>query len=160
SVAGRRFPEQLLESIAGLDDAAFGAALREAIDGDVLVREPGDADDRISFRHALVQEALYSDLLRRDRLRLHAACARAIESDGRSRTDPIRAAELAYHWQAAEEPDRALRAAVRAGEAAAVTGARKEAAVQYERALALIDGGAELPAELALDRVELLERAA
>jgi DNA-binding CsgD family transcriptional regulator/tetratricopeptide (TPR) repeat protein len=160
SVAGRRFPEELLESIAGLDEAVFGAALREAIDRHVLVREPGDAEDRISFRHALVQEALYADLLRSERRRLHAACARAIEATDPSPTNPIRAAELAYHWQAAEEPDRALRAAVLAGEAAEAAGARKEAAVQFERALTLIDGGAEIPAELALDRVELLERAA
>ncbi len=160
SVAGRRFPEQLLESIAGLDDVAFGGALREAIDRHVLVREPGEAGDRISFRHALVQEALYTDLLRSERLRLHAECARALEADGRSATDPIRAAELAYHWQAAEEPERALRAAIRAGEAAAAAGARKEAAVQFERALGLLDGGIEIPEDLALDRVELLERAA
>jgi DNA-binding CsgD family transcriptional regulator len=160
SVAGRRFPEQLLESIAGLDDAAFEAALREAIDRYVLVREPGEAGDRISFRHALAQEALYADLLRSERLRLHAACARAIDQGGRSHTDPIRAAELAYHWQAAEEPERALRAAIGAGEAAQAAGVRKEAAVQFERALALIDGGSEMPEDLALDRVELLERAA
>src|SRR5262249_10926309 len=79
SVAGRRFPEELLESIAGLDDAAFGAALREAVERNVLVREPGGADDRISFRHALVQEVLYADLLRGERLRLHAACAQALD---------------------------------------------------------------------------------
>jgi DNA-binding NarL/FixJ family response regulator len=159
SVAGRRFPEELLQSIAGLAEAAFGAALREAIDRHVLVRELGKADDQISFRHALVQEALYADLLRSERLRLHAACARVLESDGRSVTDPIRAAELAYHWHAAEEPERALRAAIRAGEAAAAAGARREAAVQFERALTLIDDGAEIP-DLALDRVDLLERAA
>ncbi len=160
SVAGRQFPEQLLESIVGLDGPAFGTALREAIDRYVLVRELAGADDRISFRHALLQEALYADLLRGERLRLHAACARAIEAGGLAPTDPIRAAELAYHWQAAEEPERALRAAIRAGDAAEAAGARKEAAVQFERALALIDGGTEIPEDFALDRVELLERAA
>src|SRR4029079_19356997 len=126
----------------------------------VLVREPGEAGDRIRFRHALVQEALYADLLRTERLRLHAAAARAIEAGGQSPTEPIRAAELAYHWHAAEEPERALRAAIRAGELAQAAGARKEAAVQFERALALIEGGAELPEDLGLDRVELMERAA
>jgi DNA-binding CsgD family transcriptional regulator len=159
SAAGRRFPESLLEQISGLDESAFRAALREAIGQQVLVRADFGGD-RHAFRHALMQEVVYEDLLPSERVRLHAVCARAIEAAGSATSDPIQASELAYHWQAANEPERALRASIQAGEAAEAAGARKEAAVQFERALALLEAVPDAPADLPLDRVELLERAA
>jgi DNA-binding CsgD family transcriptional regulator len=160
SAAGRRFSESLLERVAGLEQGAFRAALREAIEQQVLVRNPIEGGERLGFRHALMQEILYEELLPSERLRLHAACARAIEAESSQTSDAIEASELAYHWQAANEPERALSAAVHAGRAAEAVGARKEAAVQFERALALLDELPEAPSSLEFDRAQLLERAA
>jgi DNA-binding CsgD family transcriptional regulator len=159
SAAGRRFPESLLEQVSGLDEAGFRAALREAIGKQVLVRADFGGD-RHAFRHALMQEVVYEDLLPSERVRLHAACARAIEATGSATSDPIQASELAYHWHAANQPELALRASIHAGQVAAAAGAQKEAAVQFERALALLDEVPDAPSDLPFDRVELLERAA
>jgi DNA-binding CsgD family transcriptional regulator/tetratricopeptide (TPR) repeat protein len=161
SAAGRRFTESTLSEIAGVDVTAFGAALREAIHHQILVRQSGDGGDRLAFRHSLMQEVLHGDLLPSERRRLHTACALVIEERIRDEPDDaILASELAYHWQAADEPERALPASISAGLAAESAGAQNEAAVQFERALALLDELSDVPADLPLDRVGLLERAA
>jgi DNA-binding CsgD family transcriptional regulator len=159
SAAGRRFPESLLEQISDLDGPAFRAALREAMVEHVLAR-PDLGGDRLAFRHALMQEVVYEEVLPGERVRLHAACARAIEAAESVASDPIQASELAYHWQAANEPQRALEASIKAGQAAEAAGARKEAAVHFERALALLDDVPDALADLPFDRVDLLVRAA
>jgi DNA-binding CsgD family transcriptional regulator/tetratricopeptide (TPR) repeat protein len=160
SAAGRRFSESMLARMTDVDGAAFRAALHEAIEHQILVREQMAGGERLGFRHALVQELLYDDLLPSERVRLHAACARAIEERLTAAPDAVLASELAYHWQAADEPERALHASIAAGLAAESAGARTEAALQFERAIALLK---ELPgseANLPLDRIQLLEHAA
>jgi DNA-binding CsgD family transcriptional regulator/tetratricopeptide (TPR) repeat protein len=160
AVAGRRVPHQLLAAVAGLDERGLDGALRAAVDQQLLTTGPGE--DAYQFRHALLQEVVYSGLLPGERTRLHAALATAIAAHsglvgGSAATV---AAELAHHWQAAGDLERALPAAVQAGLAAERAYAFAEAQRLYERALGLWD---RLPqaAELALiDRVALLERAA
>ena len=69
------------------------------------------------------------------------------------------AGELAHHWDAAGEPERALIASVRAGSEAERVYAHPEALRHFQRALELLEAGAA-PASADLDRVELTERAA
>jgi DNA-binding NarL/FixJ family response regulator/tetratricopeptide (TPR) repeat protein len=160
SAAGRRFAESMVARMTDLEEGGFRVALRETIEHQILVREQTAGGERLGFRHALVQELLYDDLLPSERVRLHAACARAIEDRLTSAPDAVLASELAYHWQAADEPERALHASIAAGLAAESAGARTEAALQFERALALLDTLPGAEAALPLDRVQLLERAA
>ncbi len=160
SAAGRRFSESLLESLVDLEAPAFRTALREAVDHQILVRDASLGIEWLNFRHALVQEMLYADLLPSERVRLHATCARAIEKELTVRTDATMASELAYHWHAANEPERALEASIAAGLAAEAAGAPNEAATQFERAIALLDRVRTSQTRVALDRVALLEHAA
>jgi DNA-binding CsgD family transcriptional regulator/tetratricopeptide (TPR) repeat protein len=160
SAAGRRFPESLLAHIAESDDRTLGVALRELLDQQILVRHIGPQGERLGFRHALVREVLYADLLASERTRLHAACARAIEESLKVAPDPVLASELAHHWQAADEPRRALKASITAALAAERAGASSEAALQFERALGLLDKLPDAEGDLALDRLQLLEHAA
>jgi DNA-binding CsgD family transcriptional regulator len=161
SAAGRQFSEHLLTRVTSADNGMFRRALRELLDHQILVRERGAEDERLGFRHALIQELVYTDLLPSERTRTHAACARAIEKMTADRPDAGLASELAYHWQAAGEPELALRASLVAGIAAESAGARREAALQFERALELLDRVSPVP-EIGslLDRVTLLEHAA
>ncbi len=160
SAAGRRFSESLLARLAGAEESAFRSALREAIEHQILVRDQGLRGESLGFRHALIQELLYADLLPSERVRLHAACARVIEEQPSAASDAVLASEVAYHWQAANEPERALPASIVAALAAEAAGARTEAALQFERALELLDRLPGAEAGLPLDRVALLERAA
>ena len=159
SAAGRQFPESVLRRLTDVDEATFRAALREVLDRQILVRRHHDGDERLAFRHALIQEVVYADLLPSERVRTHAACARVIEERLAEAPDAALASELAYHWQAADEPERALEASIGAGMAAEAAGAQREAALQFERALELMDR-IPAPERLPLDRVQLLERAA
>jgi DNA-binding CsgD family transcriptional regulator len=117
SAAGRRVDEPLLRAVAtGSGDApgAFDDALREAVAHHVLVGEDG----RIAFRHALLAEAVYTDLLPGEQVALHRAYLTALT------VDPALAspAERVHHalrahdtrtaltasWQAAQEAGRLL----------------------------------------------------
>lgn len=160
SAAGRQFSESVLRRLTEVDENTLRAALREVLDHQILVRRPHDGDERLAFRHALIQEVVYGDLLPSERMRTHAACAQAIEEQLAAAPDATLASELAYHWQAADEPERALQASIVAGMAAEATGAQREAALQYERALELMGRVRAVDPQLPLDRVQLLERAA
>ena len=81
SATGRRVGHRLLGEVAGLPPGELGDALREAVAHHVLVVE-GD-DGGYAFRHALVAEAVYDDILPMERVRLHVACAEALERAGR-----------------------------------------------------------------------------
>jgi DNA-binding CsgD family transcriptional regulator len=161
SAAGRSFSESVLSSVAEIEDAIFRGALHDLVDHQLLVRTVGTAGELFMFRHVLIQELAYGDLLPSERARVHAACARSLEDTlSQSGPDPTLAAELAYHWQATDNLEKALRASIIAGLAAQRTGARKEASEQFRRAIALLESMPTPPADLPLDHIELLERAA
>jgi DNA-binding CsgD family transcriptional regulator/tetratricopeptide (TPR) repeat protein len=154
SAAGSRVGHDLLAEVAGLGDAELLAGLREAVSAHVLLVDAGDG--AYGFRHALVKEAVYAELLPGERTRLHARFAAALAGrDGGG--DPGLAAELAWHWYAAHDLERALPAAVEAGRAAERAYAFAEAQRQFELALELWE---RVPAATAgLDKAELLARA-
>ncbi|HEV2872913.1 MAG TPA: hypothetical protein VG409_16025, partial [Actinomycetota bacterium] len=155
SVAGAAVADPLLAEVAGLPEAELLAGLREAVSAHVLLADAGDGT--YGFRHALVKEAVYAELLPGERTRLHARFAAALaarDGDG----DPGLAAELAWHWYAAHDLDRALPAAVTAGLAAERAYAFAEAQRQFERALELWERAGATAQEVGMDKAELLAR--
>ncbi len=131
SVVGRRVPHDLLAQGAGLDSAALDQALRAAVEANVLIAVEADS---YAFRHALLAEAVYQDLLPGERVRLHAAYATALAT---GRADGT-AAELARHARASHDLVTALRASIQAGDEAMAVGGPDEAARHYELALELL----------------------
>jgi predicted ATPase len=108
AVLGDEVDDLLLEQVTGQPATS---ALREAVSDQVLVID-GDA---CRFRHALVREALYDDLLPGERERLHLDAARAIEASKRL-DEHVRWALLAYHWDAGRMPVKAFAASLSAGQ--------------------------------------------
>ncbi len=157
SAAGQRVDPALLAAAADLDEAALYDALRECVNRQVLIPDPSAGRERYAFRHALLQEAVYDDLLPGERTRLHAAFARTLEASAAG--DPTRAAEVAYHWYAAHDLPRALESAAMAGDAAERRYAFPEALAQYERVLELWGQVPDAETRVGHDRVELLARA-
>jgi DNA-binding CsgD family transcriptional regulator len=149
----------LLERTLTFTRASIMTALREAIAAHVLVPEerPGFKES-YRFRHALVQEAIEAELLPGERAHLHATFASALADEGTEPT-PARAAEIAYHWQAAHDLPRAFDAWLVAGTAAESVFAFAEAGAHFEHALELWDLVPDAQRS-GLDRVELLVRAA
>src|SRR5205814_704659 len=82
--------------IVDLPTAALDGALRDALDAHILQVTPSGRG--YTFRHALLAEAVYEDLLPGERVRLHAAYAAVIAG----RTDRS-AAELARHARASHD---------------------------------------------------------
>jgi DNA-binding CsgD family transcriptional regulator len=160
ATAGRQVEHDVLAEVADLPDAELFDALRQAISAYVLVAD--HQRDAYAFRHALVQEAVYGDLLPGERSRLHAAYATtlAAREDSGPCEQATAAAELAHHWYAAHDMERALPAAVAAGLAAERVHAYAEAQRQFERALELWERVPEVHLEVDLDRVDLLRHAA
>ena len=161
AVAGRRVEHDLLARVAGLPEVELLDGLRAAVGGNLLVIEVEDGVERYAFRHALVQEVAYDELLPGERRVRHRAFAEALEAQdaGTGMSEVGQLAELAHHWAAAREDARAFEASVRAGEAAISSFAFGAALQEYERALELWDGLTD-PADVAgFDRVELLRRA-
>jgi DNA-binding CsgD family transcriptional regulator len=130
AVAGRRVSHAALSTVVALEPTELDAAVREAVEGHVLVPS---SDDFYQFRHALLAEAVYDDLLPGERTGLHAAYARALE-DGRANGT---AAELARHARLAKHYATALTASLRAGDDARGVGGAEEAAQHYLQALDL-----------------------
>jgi DNA-binding CsgD family transcriptional regulator len=152
SVAGRRVAHARLRAVAGLADAALEEALREAVQHYILM--PGD--EAYAFRHALVREAVYGDLLPGERVRLHAAYARELVSEQDSRGA---AAALAHHSMESHQLPQALAASVRAGDEAGRLGAPAEALEHLERALDLWHVVSEADRPAGIDELSLLRRA-
>src|SRR3954453_429047 len=130
SVAGRKVAHDLLVGASGLGAAELEDGLRQAVEMNLLVAGEGT----YSFRHALLGEAVYDDLLPGERVRLHAQYAEALR-EGRGRGT---AAELARHARLAHDLDTALDASIRAGDEAMAVAGPAEAAHHYEQALELL----------------------
>jgi DNA-binding CsgD family transcriptional regulator/tetratricopeptide (TPR) repeat protein len=160
ATAGRQVEHEVLATVAGLPEAELLDALREAISAYVLVAD--NECEAYAFRHALVREAVYGDLLPGERVRLHAAYATTLTArEAHGGCDQVTTtAELAHHWYAAHDLERALPAAISAGLAAERVYAHAEALRQFERALELWEWAPAVQADLRLDQVDLLGRAA
>ena len=152
--AGASVPHRLLSATAGLPELELEDALREAVTHQVLVRS---GDDAYAFRHALLGEAVYADVLPGERARIHAAIARALEHapDLASDGGAVAAAELAHHWKAAHELAEALAASVGAGRAAARIAEYPEAQRHFEYALDVWDRVADAEERAGMDRIDL-----
>src|SRR4029079_8123630 len=108
AVAGREVDHDRLAEVAGLANLGILDSLRDAVASHLLVAVTDGRQERYRFRHALVQEAVYDDMLPSDRRQLHGAYARAISAHEPSAgSGPARSAsrlaELAHHWSAAHE---------------------------------------------------------
>jgi DNA-binding CsgD family transcriptional regulator len=159
AAAGPEVAQALLAAVAGLGEAALLEGLREAVDQQVLRPEPGGQG--YAFRHALVAEAVYGELLPGERVGVHTALASALEAGVEAGGSPAtRAARLAYHWSAAGDQPRALSASIQAAAAAERVYAFAEAQLQLERVLGLWDHVPDAEERAGMDRVSLLSRCA
>jgi tetratricopeptide (TPR) repeat protein len=159
---GRTLDEPALAAICDLDRERLSAALREAVGEQVLVVDP---EDRFGFRHALLREALYDDLLPGERGSLHTELAHYLEKEaqigaGDPEEEMLRRTSIAFHYSAAGDQTAALRTTVQAGIAARYAQAIGEAADLFQRALELWPRVPDAETVTGSDHVELLCRAA
>ncbi len=156
SVSGRRVRHDRLAAVSGLPDSELEQALRDAVTHHVLVPEAGDGD-AYAFRHALLREAIYHELLPGERSRLHAGYAEHLATHT---DEPGAAAKLAHHAMAGHDLPRALAASVRAAREADDREAPAEMLLQAERALDLWNAVPDAEAVAGVDQATLTRWAA
>ena len=127
SVAGRRFAEAALESLALLPNRDGLEVLRhrQFITGPEADEVLGDV---FAYRHALLRDAAYASLARAERARLHAALAKWLAEAAGDRVADV-ALNVAEHHAAAAESVPAL-----AVDGLSRSEMRRSAAIWFERA--------------------------
>jgi ATP/maltotriose-dependent transcriptional regulator MalT len=128
AVAGHLADDTVIARVTGLPTDELEDGLRDAIDRQVLIVDRDTGTYR--FRHALLAELVYNDLLPGERRRLHAAVAEWLTERGGDA-----AAELAHHWYAAGRPTEAIPACLTAAQAASTLYAHADALRDLERVL-------------------------
>lgn len=150
--------DDLLGELTGLESAALREGLREAVGSQIAVAQ---ADGSYGFRHALLREVVYDDLLPGERADQHGEIARALEGELEAEGERVHlTAEVAHHWLAAGDQPAALAASIRAAAAAERVNAFHEALSLRERALGLWDRVPDPEQVTGMSQVDLLMRAA
>ncbi len=150
SVLGREFPIALLAAISALTEPDVRRCVAELLEAGVFVGGRSNFGEAVAFRHLLVRDAAYQQLVRRDRVRLHGLVAATVES-----SFPAIAAAvphiMAVHFAEAGETARAAAQWHLAAADADRRSAYVEALAYFRRALALVS---TMPQDLARDKLE------
>ncbi|MGN6172581.1 MAG: LuxR C-terminal-related transcriptional regulator, partial [Streptosporangiaceae bacterium] len=156
SAAGQRSGHALLAAATGLagDDLARG--LRPAVAANVLRAD----EDGYAFRHALIREAIYDDLLPGERTRLHTRFAEVLGSDAGLVPAGRGLIEQAHHWYYAHDTTGALVSAWRAASAAGRALAHAEQLTLLTRVLELWDKVPDAAERIGASHLLVLEQAA
>jgi class 3 adenylate cyclase/tetratricopeptide (TPR) repeat protein len=146
SVVGRKFDRDVVEALLG-NEIDVDGPLAELVDKELLTQtvSRSTASARVrrlrsaqifTFKHALIQEAVYGSLLKKERREVHAACAGLIEREFADRFEDSYGM-LAYHYLRAEMLEKAEEFTFKAGELAARTAASHDALDHFREAYRL-----------------------
>jgi len=145
AVLGREFAYELIEPVATRPEGELQAALDQLSEAGLLFCRGTAPHASYLFKHALVQDAAYSTLLRGRRQELHARVAAALEAhvpDLVERQPEL----LAHHLAAAGNVERSVDQWLRAGQHAAAQFTYPEAVAHFEQGLSLLHSLPEGPA--------------
>lgn len=114
AIAGRHFDFALLQQLTRHDEHQLLLLMKELVAAQFVVEESAD---QFAFRHALTRQAIYSQLLARERRILHRTIAEAMEQQHPATPD-LHLEDLAYHYYQARDWQKTGDYAQRAGEKA------------------------------------------
>jgi class 3 adenylate cyclase/predicted negative regulator of RcsB-dependent stress response len=138
SVIGRDFSYALLHTLTGMADAVLQATLEQLAEADILFVQGVPPHSDYRFRHALIQDAAYENLLRSRRQVLHQRVAETL----RDRFADTAAAEpelVAHHFTQAGLTDAAIEWWGKAGAQALRRSAFQEAISHLGKAIEMAD---------------------
>lgn len=156
AAVGRDVDDALLLELTGLPRDDFDRIMRDLVGASLLV----PTGDGYRFRHALLQEVVYDELLPGERVRLHVRIAEHLEAEAvGGGAEPGVAAELAHHWWRARRAPEALTASVAAALSAEAIGAPADALCHYDRALELWASVPDPAERSEVSHLDLMQRA-
>jgi tetratricopeptide (TPR) repeat protein len=138
AVIGRNFQRKVLQHVMSCADTAqLESPLAELTRRGFIHRAQngGGANGDYIFKHAITHDVAYQALLKSRRKELHAEVGGAIEEMFSDRLTEL-AATLGYHFELAENPEKAFRYLAQAGKHAQKVFANTEAAAFYRAAIA------------------------
>ena len=134
-VADRPLGDTLLADVTGLDPSDLATGLHD-LDEHRLLR--GSTGHDVELRHPLLAEAVRRRLVAPEALDQHRRIATTLAD-----SPDASPAEVAEHWERAEDPDHEITWRIRAARAAGQRFALAQEAEQWRRALDLWPGGVE-----------------
>src|SRR3984893_17263922 len=134
---GRDFDYRLLKAVSPLNDSALQDALDRLTSAELIFRRGVPPDSTYIFKHALVRDAAYENLLKTRRQTIHAKLVEALEVIGAAPE------LLAHHATMAGMTVPAVRHWLKAGEQAAARFANKEAVSHLKSGIGLLGGAAD-----------------
>jgi predicted ATPase len=151
AVIGRDFSYALLRAVAGAEDAPLQRALDRLAEADILLVQGVLPDADYRFKHALIQDAAYENLLKSRRQTLHRRVGEVLLNQfaAIATTGPEL---LAHHFAQAGLTEAAIEWWSKAGQRSLERSALVEAVEQISRAL---DQIATLPSAPALRREQI-----
>jgi class 3 adenylate cyclase/tetratricopeptide (TPR) repeat protein len=154
SVIGREFSFDLLSAIEDLPTKSLQGSLDQLIEAGLISRQSAASFQTFTFKHAMVRDAAYESLLKRDRRQLHAKVASVLERKHTAQPD-IAPELLAHHYTQAGLIDQALTYWASAAQRALLRSANAEVIGHTEKALEILTG---LPESRDRHRQELIFR--
>jgi len=151
AVIGRGFSYALLRAVAGMEDSGLEAALERLAEADILLVQglPPDSDYR--FKHSLIQDAAYENLLKSRRQVLHRRVAEVLRN-----TVAVAEPELlAHHYTHAGLIETAIEWWGKAGQRSLERSALAEAVEQFTLALGQIESLAAATPALRREQIKL-----
>jgi adenylate cyclase len=153
AVIGPRFEVPLLKAVSA-EPAAVDAALEALASADLVTPGP---DHR--FRHGLLQEIVYQNILVARRTELHTRVGTALEAQGASDAESLeRLVALGHHWALGADKRRGARYLVAAADWARGMYANADAIQHYQRALGALEQCDEPTATTRIEAERLVAR--
>ena len=134
---GREFGFALLQAVASVEEETLRQDLRRLVDAELLYQRGVGAQATYVFKHALIQEAAYTSLLRRTRQHYHQWIAEALETQF-SEVAMVQPELVAHHYTEAGLRAQALPYWQRAGQQARERSAHAEAIAHLTKGLELL----------------------
>src|SRR6516165_7052348 len=137
AVIGRGFSYPLVRAVAKMEDEALRTALERLAEADILLVQGLPPESEYRFKHALIQDAAYENLLKSHRQALHRRAGEVL----RDQFAASAAAEpelLAHHFTQAGLTEAAIEWWGKAGQRSLERSALVEAVAQLQQGLALV----------------------
>jgi class 3 adenylate cyclase/predicted ATPase len=131
---GREFSYSLLNLVSGLPEDELQAALGRLVASELVFQRGSPPDAVYTFKHALVQDAAHSSLLRNARQQLHTQIADALEAHSPELMNS-QPELFAQHYAEAGLAEKSAACWGEAGSSSAARSAMAEAAAQFQKAL-------------------------
>jgi class 3 adenylate cyclase len=138
AVIGRDFSYGLLRDVAGIADAALQAGLERLAEADILLVQGMPPESDYRFKHALIQDAAYENLLKSRRVVLHHRVAETLR-DRFPATAAVEPEALAHHFTQAGLAETAIEWWNKAGEQALQRSAYVETIGHLGKAISLTE---------------------